>query len=350
MILESEPGDGGAERRMMPAGLVSFVASMGWKHQIGIAVLSIAVFALDAAPLEIQRRIVNSTAAGASYNGIVLLVALYLGLLVTEGITKLVLNVYRGWIGEVSILWLRGRVLASSDGPTNSLSEALDEGVQLSIVLAEAEPIGSFVGSIFSEPLLQAGILLAVCGYLAFLQPLVAGTVAVIFAAQIAFVPLMQRAINKLVADKIGVLRDVSEGMVESSLGGLGRNLQVDRIGRLFTTDMSINKLKYLLNFLMNLSTQIGYAGIFLIGGYYFVTGRTEIGTVVAFVSGLSKIADPWGALVDWYQNLTVTIVKYAMVRDAGKQVSALANISSGGAKSVSSAAPDQEPEIDFDQ
>ncbi|MGO8279718.1 ABC transporter ATP-binding protein, partial [Rhizobium ruizarguesonis] len=66
-------------------------------------------------------------------------------------------------------------------------------------------------------------------------------------------------------------------------------------------------------NFLMNLMTQVGYVGIFALGCYYVVTGKTEIGTVVAFISGLSNITDPWGELVDWYRDLKVTQVKYAL-------------------------------------
>jgi hypothetical protein len=37
----------------------------------------------------------------------------------------------------------------------------------------------------------------------------------------------------------------------------------------------------------------------------------------VAFIAGLNKVADPWGALVDWYRDLKVTQVKYELIRDA---------------------------------
>ena len=48
----------------------------------------------------------------------------------------------------------------------------------------------------------------------------------------------------------------------------------------------------------MNLLFHLGYAGIFGLGGYYVIKGRIEIGTVVAFIAGLNKVSDPWGALV----------------------------------------------------
>jgi ABC-type bacteriocin/lantibiotic exporter with double-glycine peptidase domain len=86
-------------------------------------------------------------------------------------------------------------------------------------------------------------------------------------------------------------------------------------IGELFATNMSIYKFKFSMNFSMNLMTQLGYAGIFALGGYYVVTGKTQIGTVVAFISGLAKINDPWSELVDWYRNFKVTQVKYQLIR-----------------------------------
>jgi ABC-type multidrug transport system fused ATPase/permease subunit len=82
---------------------------------------------------------------------------------------------------------------------------------------------------------------------------------------------------------------------------------------------MGIFRYKFAMNFLMNFMAQLGYVGIFVLGGYYVVTGKTEIGTVVAFVSGLPKIVDPWGAIVDWYRDLRVTQVKFRLIKDAAK-------------------------------
>lgn len=308
----------------MPKNLFGFVLLMGRNHQIAIAALSILLFLAGTAPLEVQRRIINAATGGASYQVILILVLAYLGLALLEGLTKLVLNLYRGWIGEVAIRWLRMGVLAVSERSPESPIDALAEGVQVSIVLAEAEPVGGFVGTSISEPLLQAGILVAVGGYMIFLQPLMALAVAVVFLPQIGFVPLMQSAINRRVETKITVMRHVSEGMVEHVATSDAFDAQSGRVQALFSTNMSIYRFKFTMNFLMNLMTQLGYAGIFALGGYYVVTGKTEIGTVVAFISGLSKITDPWGELVDWYRDLKVTQVKYAMIRDASAVANAL--------------------------
>jgi len=47
------------------------------------------------------------------------------------------------------------------------------------------------------------------------------------------------------------------------------------------------------------------------VGGWYVINGETEVGTVVAFVSGLNNVHDPWGGLVNWYEDMMVTRARY---------------------------------------
>ena len=87
----------------------------------------------------------------------------------------------------------------------------------------------------------------------------------------------------------------------------------------MFSINLSINRLKYGLNFLMNLSHQLGIVAILGIGGMLVLSGKTQVGTIVAFISGLGTIKDPWGDLVSWYQNMMVTNAKFRLVADTLK-------------------------------
>src|SRR6185312_11931270 len=158
--------------------------------------------------------------------------------------------------------------------------------------------------------------LVSVLGYLAYIQPLMALVSFVIFAPQFAFVPLVQRAINKRVRKRISILRGASAEMVASAENGSPDN-QEERFDRVFAVDMGVFKLKFSLNFLMNLTHHLGVAAVLALGGWLVVNGRTEVGTVVAFISGLSTINDPWGDLVTWYQDLMVTKAKYDLIAKA---------------------------------
>jgi ABC-type multidrug transport system fused ATPase/permease subunit len=171
------------------------------------------------------------------------------------------------------------------------------------------------VGISISEPLLQGGLLLSVFGYMVYLNSLMAVVAFAVFTPQLVFVPLMQRAINRRVGTRIGVLRQISAGIIGEPGGGADAGSPQDgRIQSVFALNMGILELKFSMNFLMNMMHHLGLAAILALGGYYVVTGRTEIGTVVAFVSGLAQVNDPWGDLVNWYRDLKVTQTKYDLI------------------------------------
>src|SRR3546814_19531616 len=72
------------------------------QHQLLLAVLSVAVFLLNAAPLEFQRRIVNDAVHRGATTAILWLAIGYAGVAPAEGALKLVLNIYRRWVRERS--------------------------------------------------------------------------------------------------------------------------------------------------------------------------------------------------------------------------------------------------------
>jgi ABC-type multidrug transport system fused ATPase/permease subunit len=297
--------------RRVPMTLWGFVRlSSGW-HQLWLLVISSLVFLASTAPLEVQRRLVNEATSGTSFQPIMILALVYAGLALFEGILKLAMNMYRAWISEHAVLSLRRSVQALLDG-RNPRETGETQGVGVSMILAEAEPIGGFVGSSVSEPLLQAGILLTVLAYMLYLQPLMALVALAVFSPQFALVPVVQRAINTRVRRRIRTLRRVSVAVA----GGAEDDPleQRRRINQVLRLNLGIFRLKFSLNFAMNLLTHMGTAGILALGGWYVVNGESEIGTVVAFVSGLARITDPWRDLINWYREMNVTRTKYVLL------------------------------------
>ena len=295
----------------LPETLFGYIGRLSGRHQLALAGLSIAVFALTAIPLELQRRIVNDAAYGGAFAPILTLALAYIAVALAEGGIKLALNVYRGWVSESAVRHLRRAALDAS-------SPRGGEGVELSMVLSEVEPIGGFVGAAVSEPLLQGGILAAVFGYLLYLDPRLAALSFLVFAPQVVFVPLLQAAINRRVERRVLTMREVSEGIVrDGGAHSAASASQHSRIDRVFTLHMGMYQLKFSMNFLMNLTHHTGVAAALAVGGWYVVQGRLEIGSVVAFISGLGKLNDPWGDLVNWFRDMAVNRVKYRLVRDA---------------------------------
>ena len=240
------------------------------------------------------------------------LVVAYACVVLSEGLVKLLMNVYRGWVGEKAVRTLRLSTSKLVDLMPDQRGKLGIQGVGISLILAEPEPIGAFVGISISEFVMQVGILLSVFGYMFYIQPLMAIVSVVVFAPQFVFVPLMQRAINRRVQSRIAVLREASVGVLQSGTGDVERALQQDlRFAEIFQINLGIFKLKYSMKFLMNLTQNFGKVIILGVGGWYVINGHTELGTVVAFISGLNNLADPWGDLVNWYQDMMVNGAKY---------------------------------------
>src|SRR5580704_3719787 len=125
----------------------SFIWRTSGSHQIWLATLSAIVFGLTAAPLEIQRRVVNDAFKGGQFSTIFLLAGIYLALSLVSGLTKLALNVYRNRVGENVVRDLRTSIDQKIRIDITQQKAAEAEGVEMSLVVAESEPVGQFVGS-----------------------------------------------------------------------------------------------------------------------------------------------------------------------------------------------------------
>src|SRR5271167_384983 len=139
-----------------------------------------------------------------------------------------------------------------------------------------------------------------------------------LFVPQLVFVPLMQHAINRRTGARVWLLRQISVGVVAPGEGDEKRRRADDmRIGRVFELNMGIFKLKFTMNFMMNLCNHLEIVGILLVGGWYVYTDQLEIGGVVAFITGITRLNDPWGDLVNYFRDLSNTQVKFRLVANA---------------------------------
>jgi ABC-type bacteriocin/lantibiotic exporter with double-glycine peptidase domain len=270
-----------------------------------------------------QRRILNAAVLDGDVKRVSVLAAVYAGIVLTEGLVKLLMNVYRGWIGEKAVRVLRLSASAQVDSLPSERSSAGIQGVEISLILPEPEPIGAFVGVVVSEFVLHAGTLLSAFAYMFYMQPMLAMTCLLIFLPQFVFVPLMQAAINRQVQSRITVLRQASVGV----LSGGPDEAEVERVlkqqlrfAKIFSLNLGVVKLRYSMHFLMNLTHNFAKVIVLGVGGWYVIKGAAEVGTVVAFISGLNNVQDPWRGLVAWYEDMMVTRARYRTFVDAMEQ------------------------------
>jgi hypothetical protein len=231
-----------------PGQAAALHLATGW-YQIPLLVLTVAVSLIEVVPLELQTRIVNDAVKHRAFHLIIVLCAVYAGVALAHGLPKLLLNVYRGWVAEYVTRDLRKRVRELEVGSDpNPMSE--ERGIEISMIVAESEPIGLFVAGALSEPLLQGGILATVLPYMIHIDLWMTLIAAAIFVPQFIFVPLMQSAINRRTKAGISILRILSASLTDPEQA-MEDSLEKDeaRIVKLFGLSMGAFKLKYAMNF-----------------------------------------------------------------------------------------------------
>ena len=297
----------------LPRNVFRYVLGTSALHQLALMALTTGVAMIEVVPLELQRRIVDDLVKHRPYSWVIALCAVYAGVVLVQGGAKLALNIYRGWVGERARRDLRRRVHTVVEAPAAASAAAEAQGISISMIVAEVEPIGGFVGESVSEPLLQGGIMASVLAYLIHIDPWMALAAIGLFIPQLIFVPLLQSAVNRRTGARIQVLRQLGIAMIDRADGAEDER----RIELAFALDMGIFKIKFTMNFLMNLCNHLQRVSALLIGGWWVYTNHLEIGGVVAFISGIGRINDPWGDLVNYFRDLNVAQVKYRLLADA---------------------------------
>jgi ABC-type bacteriocin/lantibiotic exporter with double-glycine peptidase domain len=302
----------------MVRDLYRYIWKLSARDQVLLSLLAVSLFLIELVPLELQRRIVNGAVEGRGFEFVGWLCVAYAAVVLVHGGLKLVMNVYRGSVGEAANKRLRAQMEpAAPDAPAAAAEEEGKEGVKISMIVSEVESVGNFIGSSFTEPVLNGGMLLSIFGYMLFTQPLMALVAFLVFCPQVLFIPLLQQAINRRTKRRIETMRALSVDIVNEAAERAGERTHEtfrQRIANVYRLNMQIFVRKYGMNFLMNLLHQVGVVGILAVGGWLVLQGKTEVGTIVAFISGLSRMQDPWNDLVDFFRNLTNTGLKFRMI------------------------------------
>jgi ABC-type bacteriocin/lantibiotic exporter with double-glycine peptidase domain len=305
--------------KLAAKGLYGYIWAISGRAQILLALLSVFIFLLDLVPLELQRRIVNDAIGQRAFTELIWLCGIYALTALAQGLAKLAWNISRNSVGEATSQRLRLDTFAAALRHPEPDTTA-KEGVGVSIIMSEADPVGLFVATSVSEPVLHGGVLISVFAYLIYLQPMMALVALALFVPQCAFVPLVQKAINRRTETRIQVMRSLSAAIVAETAEGVfereSRSYR-QRVGNIYSLNMQIYRRKYAMNFLINLLYHFGTVGILFVGGWFVMQGKTEVGTVVAFISGLTKVNDPWNDLVVFFRDMTNARVKYRLIAKA---------------------------------
>jgi ABC-type multidrug transport system fused ATPase/permease subunit len=279
---------------------------------------------LSMVPLELQRRMVDDAITRVDMHALLLLAAAYLGVVLLQGMLKYLLNLTKGRAVELVASDLRHRALRRVFLARHQAESALprvDAGTAISMLAAESDEVGGFAGDGIAVPLLQGGTILWVLGYLMWVEPAIALLAILIYTPEVFVVPRVQGAINRLSRKRTALVRKlghhaaVRQETPEAAAERWKRAGSV--VGRVFNTRLQIYRRKFFLTFFGNFLDSLGTLVVLAAGGYIIIQGEAQIATLVVFLSGLQRLADPWDQLVNFYRTIANARVWYGMMADA---------------------------------
>jgi ABC-type multidrug transport system fused ATPase/permease subunit len=300
-----------------------FVWGASASQQIVLIILAVMAALLAMAPLELQRHIINTLAGHEKAERLFWLCGAYLIAGLSIAGLKYTLNIKSAGLGELMILSLRKDIFSSSSLHRSDarLDETIKDkaGTFVAMIATEAEAVGKFVGDCISTPTLQAGTLVSVLGYMLYTEPFLGLVVLFIALPQIFAVPMIQRRINTLVRERVRSVRRAGDLVVDNMQGvGASAGSLGSEIGKAFETIYGVRlrvfKLKFGLKVLVSGLQSVGVFALLFVGGIMVLNGRTEIGIVVAFISGLDRVLDPWRELIAFVRSTSSAKVQFDLI------------------------------------
>ncbi len=296
---------------MLQLYLAIWRASAG--RQIILIVLSLAVAALAAVPLEFQRDIINHlTSDDVGTERLILLGLGMMGVILLSLGLKWVLGYRAGTLGEDLIRMIRQRLLWRSTD-LNESGETVRKGAMSTAISAEAEELGKFAGGAFSDPVVQIGTLISVIGYISSTQPGLGMIAFSMIVPQIIIVLLSQRKVNVFVARRVQILRSATDRLTVEDLEAVEKDIDA-MFDDIYETRRRMFLWKLSAKFLLSVINGAGTVGVLMLGGWLVLQGRTDVGTVVAAVSGLGRIQGPTAFLIAFYRQVSANRIKYELM------------------------------------
>ena len=324
----------------MQRTIFGFVWHYSKRQQIMLLVLTALSFPFLYLSLDLPKTIINEAIGGTEFpqrlfglemspeldqlSYLWTLSGLFLLLVFVNGGFKYAVNVYRGVVGERMLRRLRyqlyDHVLRFPVGRFRRVSQ----GEIVSMITAETEPLGGFIGDSIALPAFQGGTLLTIMTFM-FVQDPVLGVAAIaLYPLQAYLIPKLQRRLNALKKERVVKVRKLSERIGEV-VGGV-REVHVDntreyeladytrRIGELYYIRYQIYLQKFFIKFLNNFIAQVTPFFFYSIGGYLVINGELSFGALVAVLAAYKDLSAPWKELLNFYQIKEDARIRYDLL------------------------------------
>jgi putative ABC transport system ATP-binding protein len=250
--------------------------------------------------------------------------AVFLVLVIINGLFKLYINTFKGRLGERLLRRIRfelvDRVLRF---PPTQFKRVKGAEVA-SMVKDEVEPLGGFTGEAFVSPALLGGQALTALVFI-FVQNIWLGLIAAFMVGIQGFIiPRMRRRLLILGRERQLTARELS-GRISEIFDGIGTIRSYDttnyeradiasRLGRIFKIRYDLYQWKFMVKFINNFLASVTPFLFYIVGGYLALKGQLDVGQLVAVITAYKDLPGPLKELIDWDQLRQDVQVKYTQV------------------------------------
>ena len=322
----------------MESSIYRYIIRHSLRAQITLTLIAVASFPFLYAFYELPKQIVNQVIQGdadgfpvvmfgLSFSQLPYLFVLcggFLLLVVVNQGFKYAINVLAGRTGERMLRRLRydlySRILRFPLPHFRKLSQ----GEIITMITAEVEPLGGFIGDAFKLPIFQGGYLLVILAFLLVQNWVMAAAAVALYPLQFYVVPKLQRHVNGLAKQRVRLVRRLSDRIGETVSGvqeirgndtsAYERAAMSATLGEIYVVRLRIFIWKFVIKFLNNSINHLGPFCFYAIGGYFVIQGRLEIGTLMAAIAAHKDLAAPWKELLNYYQRREDARIKYEQV------------------------------------
>lgn len=294
------------------SGLFGYVWRMSEWHQIATCLVAVFVAGLSLVPIELQRRIVNEVVDTQDVPLLVQFAIIYVIVILLHQAVKYGLWIYQSWLTESATLYTRQHLLGIYE--TGRVSDQDDSGRTVSIVGAEVEKLGGFVGEALSGACANAVILLGVAVYMFIVEPKIAVFALAFLIPQVILTPIIQKKLNALIEARVKLLRALGDNVSDMKVSE--KDAHFWTLDQIYSNRMRYFLLKFAMKAAMNLLNALGPMTVLLFGGYLVMLGEVQIGVIVAFISGFERISSPLRELMGFYRVAAQADVQHRMIAD----------------------------------
>jgi putative ABC transport system ATP-binding protein len=249
---------------------------------------------------------------------------LFLFFVVVNGAFKYWINVAKGALGERMLRRMRFDLFSLVLRFTPDALRTVKSSETATIVKDEVEPIGGFIGDAFITPVFLGTQALTALAFI-MVQNVWLGLMAVaVVGVQFVVIPRMRRELLRLgkqrqiasrrLAGRVGEVMDGIEAVHVHGAYAWERAEIGHRLYQLFDLRYRIYERKFMVKFLNNFLAQVTPFLFYAIGGYFALTGRLDIGQLVAVIGAYRELPPPLKELIDWDQQRLDVQVKYDQV------------------------------------